>query len=113
MLLRTTLLCLFSAALVVSQFPPPDIIADYDPLATLEPMNTGIDDTNSTDLNVREIRGLLGARHNECPAGYGECTNKPGRLAPQLDFFTFFPRRAPHACFKRGHLFYISRDECV
>ena len=112
MLLRTALLCLFSATLVVSQFSPPEIIDGYDPLlASLEEMNTGMDDTNSTN-NAREIRGLLGVRHNECPSGYAECANKPGRLAPRLAF-TFFPRRIRHARFGRGHLFSVSRVVCV
>jgi len=111
MLLRTTLLCLFSAGLVVSQSPLPEVIADYDPFAALEPMNTGVDDKNSTDLNVREIRGLLGVRHNECSAGFGECANKPGKLVRQ---FASTSLAAFHTrVFGRGHLFSVSRDGCV
>lgn len=94
MLLRTALLCLFSVSFVVSQTSPsdtsqPEVIDGFDPSALLEPMNGEMGDPESSD-NVRVIRGLLGVRHNVCPAGTKECANHPGKLVYQLACF-FLP----------------------
>lgn len=81
MLLWSTLLCLFSATLVVSQFAKPEILADYDPNTTLQPMKNNLENQDSAD-NLNLIRGLLKSRQSGCPTGYGECTNQAGSCCP-------------------------------
>jgi len=95
MLLWTSLLCLFSANLVASKFSSPEIFAGYDPRTVLQPLNNGLEKMDSSD-NVRVIRALLAVRQSGCPAGYAECTNRPGKLVLQFSLFSV-PRRDPHA----------------
>jgi len=84
MLLRVALLFLFSACLVFSQDPTDsgdvsdDVFDDFDPDAILVPMGGDVGDPGSSN-EVRALRGLLGARHNECPPYYAECPNEPGK----------------------------------
>ena len=78
MLLWTTLFCLLSANLALSQFSPPEILASYDPDTVLKPLKDTLKNKDSSD-NLRLIRGLLMMRQTGCPTGYGECTNPAGR----------------------------------
>ena len=73
MLLWTSLLCLFSATIVASEFLP-EILASYDPGSTFKPLKKAL----SLSENPRVIRGLLVVRQTNCPTGYMECTNVPG-----------------------------------
>ncbi|KAF9778050.1 hypothetical protein BJ322DRAFT_512353 [Thelephora terrestris] len=81
MLLWTSLLCLFSANLVASQFAQPGVLADYDPSTVLQPMNNNLQSQDSSD-DLHVIRGLLKSRQSGCPTNYGECTNPAGRCCP-------------------------------
>jgi len=94
MLLWTSLICLFSANIVASQFSLPEVFAGYDPRKVLQPMNGGLETKEFSD-NVRVIRALLAVRQSGCPTGYAECTNQPGRLV--LQFSLFSPLRVLHA----------------
>ncbi|KAF9646919.1 hypothetical protein BDM02DRAFT_3130075 [Thelephora ganbajun] len=77
MLLWTTLLCLLSANLALSQFSPPEILAAFDPDTALVPLKDKLEKKDASD-NVHLIRGLLMVRQSGCPTGYGECTNPAG-----------------------------------
>ena len=96
MLLWTSLLWVFSAGLVTAQFFPPEVFIGYNPHTVLQPMNDGLEGKDSSD-NVRTIRALLSV-WQECPPGYAECTNLPGRLALQFPFFPL-TRDHPFLCF--------------
>lgn len=74
MLLWTSLLCLLSAHLAVSQFAKPEILADYDPATVLKPTNNNLGDKDSSSSR-HLIRGLLMARQTGCPVGYDECAD--------------------------------------
>lgn len=105
MLLWTSLLCLFSANLVASQFFPPEIFAGYDPRSVFRPLNDGLVSKRSPG-DPRVIRALLAVRQTECPADTTACANEPLRLVAHLSLVSLVAFYTP---FGRGHLFAASR----
>ena len=61
MLLWTTLICLFSVDLVVSEFASPEVLAD-NPNTSLQPLEDTVEGWGSSD-DLHLIRGLLEARN--------------------------------------------------
>ena len=83
MLLWTTLLCLLSIDLAVSQAVQPDILLNSGQSTALQPLKDKMQNKDSTD-NVHLIRGLLTVRQSGCPTDYAECTNPAGRSVSPL-----------------------------
>ena len=82
MLLRTALLCLLSANVVVSQFIQPAVLAEHGPGTALKTFKDQLESKHTSDTTYL-VDGLL-FRQSECSDGYAECTDYAGRLVLHL-----------------------------
>ena len=89
MFLQTALFCLFSATFVASDFAPPGLLVQSNSSVALEPLKDSLE-SNVPSEDPHSIRGLLRARQNRCPNGYGQCVSWPSSsvlfFRPSLSF---------------------------
>jgi hypothetical protein len=65
--------------LLIAREAPPEILANYIPRAELQPLRNSQQNSDAAE-DLHLIRGLLRSRQNNCPSGYGQCSNAPSKL---------------------------------